>query len=113
MKNENQTIESIPVQEIIKRIISVTSPNKIIFFGSYAYGTPRLDSDIDIIVVTSVRGSKIDEYRKIRKSLKGLGYPFDIIVLSMEEFDFYSKSWKNSVIAEATQKGKLLYEKNQ
>ncbi|GAB5046980.1 nucleotidyltransferase domain-containing protein [Thermodesulfovibrio sp. TK110] len=112
MKNDSSKINSLLIQEIVKRILSVISPDKIIFFGSYIYGKPHLDSDIDIIVIKSDIKSKIEEYRKIRKSLKGLKYPFDIIVISPEEFNFYSLRWQNSVIAEANEKGKIVYERN-
>lgn len=105
-------IDSLLIQEIVKRILSVISPDKIIFFGSHIYGKPHLDSDIDIIVIKSNIKSKIEEYRKIRKSLKGLKYSVDIIVVSPEEYNFYSLKWQNSVIAEARQKGKIVYERN-
>lgn len=111
MKNEALKIDSLLISEIVKRILSVISPDKIIFFGSYVYGEPHLDSDIDILVIKSGIKSKIEEYRKIRKSLKDLKYPFDIIVVSPEEFNFYSSKWQNSVIAEASQKGKIVYER--
>lgn len=112
MKNDSSKIDSLLIQEIVKRILSVISPDKIIFFGSHIYGKPHLDSDIDIIVIKSGIKSKIEEYRKIRKSLRGLKYPFDIILISPEEFNFYSLKWQNSVIAEASQKGKIVYERN-
>lgn len=35
--------------EVVTRVINVASPEKIILFGSYAYGSPRVDSDIDIL----------------------------------------------------------------
>lgn len=112
MNKDISKIDSSLIQEIVKRILSVISPDKIIFFGSHIYGKPHLDSDIDIIVIASDIKSKIDEYRKIRKSLRGIKYPFDIILISREEFDFYSSKWQNSVIAEASQRGKIVYEKN-
>lgn len=98
--------------EIIRRILKVTSVEKIVFFGSHIYGAPHEGSDIDIIVVKSAIGSRIEEYKKIRKSLRGIDYPFDLIIITPEEFNFYSSNWKNSIIAEAAIKGEILYERN-
>lgn len=98
------------IKEIVRRIVLSAKPDKIIIFGSQIYGTPSPDSDIDILVVKSGIVSKIKEYRNIRKSLKGIQHAFDIIVVSPEEYEFYSSKWQNSVIAEAKQKGKIVYE---
>lgn len=89
------------LREVVTRVINVASPEKIILFGSYVYVSPRVDSDIDIMIIKKDVQSKVKEYSKIRRSLKGLRYPFDIIILSPEEFEYYSTEWLNSVVAEA------------
>lgn len=113
METQNIVSETLPITEILERILSVCSPEKIILFGSQAYGTPRRDSDIDILVVKPLTASRVFEYRVIRKSLRGLGYAFDIIVLSPQEFEYYSKNWLNSAVSEAREKGIVVYEKYQ
>ncbi len=95
--------------EIVKRIVTVSNPEKIILFGSYACGVPSDDSDIDIIVIKNNMQSRIGEYRTIRKSLMGLAKSFDIIIVTTEEFDKYSNTYSNSVFAEALKKGIVLY----
>ncbi len=97
------------IREVVRRIVSITQPEKIILFGSYAYGIPDEDSDIDLLVIKPGIKSKIEEYSKIRKSLKGIRFPFDIIVISPEEYEFYSLKWKNSILAEAREKGTAVY----
>ncbi|MEW6102829.1 MAG: nucleotidyltransferase domain-containing protein [bacterium] len=99
----------IELKEIVFRILKSSSPDKIILFGSYAYGNYKEGSDIDFLIIKQGIKSKIMEYAKIRRALKGLKFPFDIIVLTPQEYDFYSKNWKNSVIAEAREKGVILY----
>lgn len=99
------------INEIVRRIASVVVPEKIILFGSYVYGLPDENSDIDILVIKSEIESRIKEYAKARKSLKGIRYPFDIIIITPEEFKFYSENWHNSVIAEAKEKGNIIYER--
>lgn len=98
------------LQDIINRIVFTAQPKKIILFGSYACGEQDKDSDIDLLVIKPAVQSKTREYFEIRKSLKGIRFPFDIIVISLAEYEFYSLKWENSVIAEARQKGKVIYE---
>jgi predicted nucleotidyltransferase len=97
------------IKEIVNRIVSVSEPEKIILFGSYVYGTPDSDSDIDILVVKRGIESKIKEYTKIRKGLMGMGFPFDIILLTPEEYEFYSTKWKNSILAEIREKSAVVH----
>jgi len=97
------------IKEIVERIVSLIKPEKIILFGSYAYGKVDINSDIDLLVIKQGLKSKIDTYLKIRTGLKGIRFPFDIIVVSPEEYEFYSLKWKNSVFAEARKKGLVIY----
>lgn len=96
-------------RNLVQRIVAASNPDKIIFFGSHAYGTPHVDSDIDLIVLKKGIKSKTKEYVKIRKELKGIKFPFDIIIMSPEEYDFYSTNWKNSIAAEGKERGIVLY----
>lgn len=97
------------IKDIVERIASTAQPDKIILFGSYANGTPNRDSDIDLLVIKRDIKSKMEEYSKIRKSLKGIRFPFDIIVMSLEEYEYYSINWRNSILAEARKKGTIIY----
>lgn len=61
---------------------------EVIIFGSYAYGEPGNDSDIDIcIIISDKETSKRDILKKIRKSISPLMvYPLDILLYNKEEF---------------------------
>ena len=96
--------------DIIERIKDNVEAIKIILFGSYAYGEPTIDSDIDLIIIEKNIKSKINELRKIRKALRHLDYSKDIIVVSDEEFNFYKNEF-GSVYKEAYEKGEILYQK--
>ena len=50
------------IEEIVRRIVSIAQPEKIILFGSYAYGNPDADSDIDLLVIKPGIKSKTEEY---------------------------------------------------
>ena len=99
------------IGEIVKTIASNHDPEKIILFGSYAYGTPDEDSDLDLLVV--VRNSRQPRYkraREIRKHLWGIAeVPKDILVYTQEEIDEW-KEVEEALITNIVRKGKILYE---
>jgi len=95
---------------IVKKIVEVSQPEKIILFGSYARGEENKDSDIDLLIVKDKIESKIKETLKIRRSLKNFIIPEDIILVRKEEFEFYKKE-SGSVIRNAVLEGKVIYEK--
>ncbi len=86
--------------------------NKIILFGSYAYGVPHKDSDLDICIVEEKVVSKMQEKRKIRKLLDEIDMPMDIILVDEDYYQTHSdKNWINTALYDARQKGEILYEK--
>ncbi len=87
------------------------NPEKIILFGSYAYGNPTEDSDLDICVVEKEYNNIWDEKAKIRKLLSFIRIGKDILVPYLEEFEFYRKEI-NSVYNDVDIKGELLWQKN-
>ena len=95
---------------IIERLKPL-NPDKIILFGSYAYGTPNEDSDIDICIVEKNYKNKWEEKAKIRNLLKKINCPKDILTPKLDEFDFY-KNEINSVYYDADKKGICLWQKN-
>jgi predicted nucleotidyltransferase len=98
-------------EQIKKQIIDALkplNPEKIILFGSYAYGEPTDDSDLDICVVKKDFSSKIEEKRKIREALRGIRMSKDILVPKTEEYEFYSKEI-NSVFNDIYTKGVILW----
>ena len=87
------------------------NPEKIIIFGSYAYGTPTEDSDLDICVVEKKYKSKMEEKRKIRNALRDIRISKDILVPDLEEYTFY-KNEINSVYYDIDEKGLILWQRN-
>ena len=86
--------------------------NKIILFGSYAYGTPNEHSDLDICIVEDELKSKIQLKRKIRKLLDDIDLPMDIIAVDSEYYLSHSdKNRLNTALYDARHKGEILYEK--
>ncbi len=92
---------------IVERLRSI-DPTKIILFGSYAYGNPSDDSDLDICIVKKEVKSKIKEKREIRKKLRDILIAKDILVPSEKEFEFYKNQY-GSVFMDINQKGIVLW----
>lgn len=92
---------------IVLRLKSL-KPSRIILFGSFAYGNPTTDSDLDICVVKKKLGSKVWTKKEIRKKLNDILIAKDILVSSEEEFEFY-KTQYGSVFMEIDQKGIVLW----
>jgi predicted nucleotidyltransferase len=106
------------MEEVIKKIVDLLikkyHPDKIILFGSYAYGKPTEDSDIDLLIIKAIdekrRIDRIVEVRKlVHNSIKRIGIPFSPIVLTKEEVD-KRLEMGDDFIEEITTKGKVLYE---
>ncbi len=95
--------------EIVEKLKPL-NPLKIILFGSYAYGVPTEDSDLDICVISNTIESKIKEKAKIRKALKSIEISKDILVEDEAYFLAHSdKNWINTALYDARHKGEVLY----
>ena len=97
------------IEEITKRLVQGLHPEKIILFGSHAYGKPTKESDIDLCVVVS--DSKEPRYRRARKAyryLRGLTAPIELIVLTSKEFH-QGTIVTTSLINRIIHGGKVLY----
>src|SRR5437764_14306065 len=83
-------------------------PDKIILFGSYAYGQPHADSDVDILVIMPAR-NELDQAVRIRLTVDN-HFPLDLLVRTPRNL-----SWRlaegDSFLKEIVGKGKILYEK--
>ena len=96
-------------REIVRRVLAVARPDKIILFGSAAVGEMTRDSDIDLLVVETTPGNQHKESVRIHGVLRGLGYPFDVIVISTEWFE-ESKDVIGGIAYPANKYGKVIHE---
>ena len=75
------------IKQQIVEALKPLKPEKIILFGSYAYGNPTEDSDLDICVVEKSYKSRWEEKAKIRKLLSEIKMPKDILVPYLDEYN--------------------------
>ncbi|MBF0342910.1 MAG: nucleotidyltransferase domain-containing protein [Nitrospirae bacterium] len=97
------------IKEALDIIIAGFKPDRIILFGSFAYGVPKFDSDIDLLVIMDTTLSPVERSVPIRKALRDIAFPFDILVKTPEEFTRY-QDVVGTVAHTASVKGKTLYE---
>lgn len=90
-------------------IVREFSPQKVILFGSYAYGTPTEDSDVDLLVVMEIPQSQTRRQAvEIRQRIPRR-FRMDLIVRSPEEIA-YRVAHNDWFLREATQLGQVLYQ---
>jgi uncharacterized protein len=104
----NQVKLHAEIRRMVRRIVERFKPEKVILFGSHARGDAGPDSDVDLLVVMGVNGSKRDKRLEIRAALRSWSIPLDVIVTRPEDF-----LWRKDVVGTiewpAAREGKVLY----
>jgi predicted nucleotidyltransferase len=96
------------IRKFARQVAERFHPEKIILFGSYAYGTPHADSDVDILVVMPCR-NQIDQACRIDDAIDP-PFPLDLIVRKPKNLKWRLDEHE-SFHTEIVTKGKVLYEK--
>jgi predicted nucleotidyltransferase len=98
------------IDEMVRRIVTQFNPVRIILFGSRARGVAGLESDVDLLVVMPVSGSKRRQAALIDFALAGIGLSKDIIVITPEEMERY-RDVAGTIVYPALREGKIVYER--
>jgi len=100
--------------QFVNLVAEVTDPDKVILFGSYAYGNPTGKSDIDLLVIKNGKALSIDEivklkYEIFKKTMQdNISIPYDLFIQTEKQV---RESVKNGgAFVDALQKGKVIYE---
>jgi predicted nucleotidyltransferase len=96
------------IRRFARAVAGRFDPDKIILFGSYAYGTPHADSDVDILVIMPTR-NELDQGFKIHATLLP-PFPLDLIVHTPKNMTWRLEEG-DSFLREVVARGKVLYEK--
>jgi predicted nucleotidyltransferase len=96
----------------IQKIVQELHPEMIVLFGSYAYGNPNPDSDVDLLVILKTKASPKDRSWAVSRLLLPRPFPVDILVKTprevkqgLETGDFFLK--------EILTRGKVLYDRSE
>jgi uncharacterized protein len=96
------------IEEFAEQIAREFKPERIILFGSYAYGTPHAGSDIDLLVVMPYEGNSIHKAIEILLKLNPT-FGIDLLVRSPAELN-QRLEWGDFFLREIVDKGKILYD---
>ena len=98
------------IKKITKQIVDNYHPEKIILFGSYAWGKPNENSDVDLFIVKETNKRRTDRQLEVDKILSDRNIPLDVLVYTPQEIknrmlleDFFVKN--------IIQQGKTVYAK--
>ncbi len=96
------------IDRMTRRIVRKFHPEKVILFGSHARGKAGADSDVDLLVVMPVRGSRRAVEVAIGVALHDFGIPKDIVVTTPEDLE-WRKEIPGTIERPAVLEGKVLY----
>jgi len=103
-------VEQNSIVELSNRIAREFHPDRIILFGSYAYGQPDPDSDVDLLVILPFEGRNL---RKSVEILNRVAPEFSVDLLARRPDDTARRYAEGDpLIREALDRGKVLYERN-
>jgi predicted nucleotidyltransferase len=98
------------IQDLSRQIAREYRPERIVLFGSYAYGYPRFESDVDLLVIMPFEGRG---FRKSLEILRRCDPPFDVDIIARRPDDTARRYAEGDpLIREALDRGKVLYERN-
>ena len=103
------TVDETLLDEVVRRVLTVARPERIILFGSAATGQMTEDSDIDLLVVEPEPADTRDRSVRIRRALGDVRYPVDVIVMSSARFE-ETKNLIGGIAYPARKYGRILYE---
>ena len=97
------------IRKFAREVVDRFEPDRIILFGSYAYGTPHDDSDVDVLVVMPAR-NQLRRAAQIELDCDP-PFPLDIIVRTPSEMQWRLRE-RESFLTEIVARGIVLHEKN-
>lgn len=99
------------IETIKQNLINVYHPLAIYLFGSYVWGAPDTESDIDLMIVVEKSNEKL--YKRPvagHRSMRGIPYPTDLLVYTKEEFEKRSND-RTTLCYKIKNEGKVIYGK--
>jgi uncharacterized protein len=96
------------LETLVRRIVEVARPDRIVLFGSAARGEMGADSDLDVLVVKSGVEHRRRLAQDIYMNLSGVGVGVDLIVLTPEDLEAQRDS-VGSIVGPALDEGRVIY----
>lgn len=97
------------INEIVNKIVAEYKPEKVVLFGSYAWGTPRAESDVDLLVVKKTDKRPIERHAELTAKLFPPALPIDLLIYTPTEIEdqlAHGQHFVSNILA----KGTVMYE---
>ncbi len=98
------------IQSILDKLVTGYAPQKVILYGSYAYGKPDRDSDIDLLIIKETTERFIDRWVTVQQILTGThpSIPVETLVLTPQEME-RRLAIGDQFVEEIITRGEVLY----
>lgn len=97
------------LNELVRRVLTVARPDRIILFGSAATGQMTRDSDIDLLIVEPSPDNRREHSVRIRDAIGNVNFPVDVLVIATDRFEA-TKHVIGGIAYPAHKYGRVLYE---
>ncbi len=97
------------IDAITRQIVKNYNPEKIILFGSFAYGNPKPSSDIDLLIIKKTNKKRVERIKDVLMKVNS-NYPLEPLVYSPEELE-ERLAIGDFFFEDILKKGKVLYAK--
>jgi predicted nucleotidyltransferase len=97
------------IKGIVDRIVETIHPYRIYLFGSQARETATEDSDIDLLIIADMEGSRLERNLMIQRLFPKRDFGLDVFVFKPEEFE-HQRMLINSISYIVSKEGRILYE---
>ena len=105
---ESPTTTVATIDQMVRRLVERFDPDQIVLFGSHARGAAGPDSDVDLLVIMPVSGSRREKQIEMRVALHDIPLPKDIIVVTPDDVA-RRRDIVGTIIRPALREGKVLY----
>jgi predicted nucleotidyltransferase len=107
--NETNEIQHI-IEDILQKIVAEYSPQKVILFGSHAYGQPDENSDIDLLIIKETKKRPIERWMEVKRLVRDRNRTVSISPLVYTPRELEERlAIKDFFIQEVLEKGRVLY----
>ncbi len=96
------------ISKAVAVLVEAARPRKILLFGSHARGDADHRSDLDLLVIEADVKDRADEMVRLRRLLRPLRIPIDLLVYSQDEVDRWGRQ-PGSALYWALKEGRTLY----
>lgn len=99
------------LREITEKIVREFQPERIILFGSWAWGEPRSDSDVDLLIIKRSSKPRRQREQELNALLFSRAFALDFMVYTPEELEHSINKNRNLFIEDVIRNGRVLYAK--